>query len=338
MNPELKQAEEALIKSQQLLRAGDKLTARRWAVKAAALLPNHEEPWLLLAACASSKASISYLKKALEINPVSMRARKGMHWAIKRYRVENKPRRVQIPRFPKITSTNALVKTQTALFPWILISFAILIGIFFWFGTPTLSFAFSPNEIISAAQENIPKSTLTLTPTSTPSATASPTISPTPIPTNTPTQKPSNTNTPEPTDPPPQVRNDSKSSVTLPPGVEKGERWIDINLTNQQIFAYQGKNLINTFIVSTGTWIHPTITGQYRIYVKYVYADMAGPDYYLPNVPYVMYFYKGYGIHGTYWHNNFGTPMSHGCVNLRTPDAGWIFNWSSIGTLVNIHY
>jgi len=338
MNPDLKLAEDALIKSQQFLRAGDKLTARRWAEKAAAIIPNHEEPWLLLAACASSKASISYLKKALKINPRSVRARKGMHWAIKRYRADNIPKRVQIPRFPKDITTAALVKTQTAFLPWIIISFAIVIGIFYWFGTPTLSFAISPNDVVSAAQENIPKSTFTQTPISTPSATASPTISPTQKPTTTPTQAPSNTKTPEPTNSPTQVMNDVGPRVTLPPGVEKGERWIDLDLTKQQIFAYQGKNYINSFIVSTGTWKHPTITGQFRIYVKYLYADMAGPGYYLPNVPYVMYFYKGYGIHGTYWHNNFGSPMSHGCVNLRTPDAGWMFNWSSIGTLVNIHY
>jgi lipoprotein-anchoring transpeptidase ErfK/SrfK len=65
---------------------------------------------------------------------------------------------------------------------------------------------------------------------------------------------------------------------------------------------------------------------------------MVGPGYDLPNVPYVMYFYQGYGLHGTYWHHNFGHPMSHGCVNFKTEDAGWLYNWASVGTLVNIHY
>jgi lipoprotein-anchoring transpeptidase ErfK/SrfK len=64
---------------------------------------------------------------------------------------------------------------------------------------------------------------------------------------------------------------------------------------------------------------------------------MTGPGYYLPNVPYTMYFYGGYGLHGTYWHNNFGTPMSHGCVNLSTADSGWLFDWASVGTVVNVH-
>jgi lipoprotein-anchoring transpeptidase ErfK/SrfK len=65
---------------------------------------------------------------------------------------------------------------------------------------------------------------------------------------------------------------------------------------------------------------------------------MVGPGFYLPDVPYTMYFYEGYGIHGTYWHNNFGHPMSHGCVNMRTSEAEWMFNWASVGTLVNVHY
>ncbi len=129
----------------------------------------------------------------------------------------------------------------------------------------------------------------------------------------------------------------SETHTSLPAAVEEGERWIDIDLSEQRLYAYEGRKLVNTFIVSTGTWQYPTVTGQYRIYVKYRYTDMAGPGYYLPNVPYTMYFYRGYGIHGTYWHNNFGTPMSHGCVNMRTDEAGWIFNWASVGTLVNIH-
>ena len=99
----------------------------------------------------------------------------------------------------------------------------------------------------------------------------------------------------------------------------------------------QGDQVVNKFRVSTGRWPTVTVTGVYRVYVKYRYASMSGADYYLPNVPYVMYFYKGYGLHGTYWHNNFGTPMSHGCVNLKTVDAGWLYNWSRVGTIVKVH-
>jgi lipoprotein-anchoring transpeptidase ErfK/SrfK len=66
--------------------------------------------------------------------------------------------------------------------------------------------------------------------------------------------------------------------------------------------------------------------------------NMSGPGYYLPDVPWVMFFYDEYGFHGTYWHNNFGSPMSRGCVNLRTEAAEWLYNWASVGTPVNIHY
>lgn len=142
--------------------------------------------------------------------------------------------------------------------------------------------------------------------------------------------------------------NDTPTSEYVPPSSSaplpeialsgNGERWIDVDLTNQYVYAYEGDVVVNSFIVSTGTWRTPTVTGQYKIYVKYRSAKMSGPGYYLPNVPYIMYFYKGYGLHGTYWHNNFGTPMSHGCVNLRTDDAAWLYEWASVGTLVNVHY
>ena len=112
---------------------------------------------------------------------------------------------------------------------------------------------------------------------------------------------------------------------------------MDVDLSSQTVYTFQGDQIVNSFVVSTGLWPNVTVTGVYRIYVKYRYADMSGDEYYLPNVPYVMYFYKGYGLHGTYWHNNFGYPMSHGCINLRIEDAGWLFNWAAVGTVVSIH-
>ena len=115
-------------------------------------------------------------------------------------------------------------------------------------------------------------------------------------------------------------------------------RWIDVDLSAQRVTAYEGSVIVRSTLASTGLPATPTPTGQFRIYVKYVSTLMSGPGYYLPNVPYTMYFYRGYGLHGTYWHNNFGHPMSHGCINLPTSEAQWLFNWASVGTLVNIHY
>jgi LysM repeat protein len=117
-----------------------------------------------------------------------------------------------------------------------------------------------------------------------------------------------------------------------------GEKWIGVNLSTQTITAYQGQTPVRSALVSTGLWGTPTVVGTYSVYAKYVSAPMSGPGYYLPNVPHIMYFYKGYGIHGAYWHNNFGTPMSHGCVNLSLPDAEWFYNWAPMGTKVVTHY
>jgi len=117
-----------------------------------------------------------------------------------------------------------------------------------------------------------------------------------------------------------------------------GEKWIDVNLSTQTIVAYQGQTAVYSARVSTGLWGTPTVVGTFSIYVKYLSTPMSGPGYYLPNVPHTMYFYKGYAIHGAYWHNNFGTPMSHGCVNLSLPDAEWFYNWAPVGTKVVTHY
>lgn len=115
------------------------------------------------------------------------------------------------------------------------------------------------------------------------------------------------------------------------------DRWIDIDLSEQMLYAYDGTDLVASFLVSTGIDLYPTEPGQFHIDVKWRFSDMRGDDYFLPNVPYSMYYYGDFSIHGTYWHHSFGTPMSHGCVNMDTSDAEWLYNWASVGTLVNIH-
>ena len=111
---------------------------------------------------------------------------------------------------------------------------------------------------------------------------------------------------------------------------------IVIDLSAQQAYAYEDGQLLRVFTVSTGLPRTPTVQGDFHIYLKYSAQRMRGPGYDLPNVPWVMYFYQGYGLHGTYWHNNFGQPMSHGCVNMRTPEAEWLYNWAPIGTPVHV--
>jgi LysM repeat protein len=119
-------------------------------------------------------------------------------------------------------------------------------------------------------------------------------------------------------------------------------KWIDVNISQQRLVAYEGDKAVFSSLVSTGVTGLATPVGTFQVYVKYQAQLMTGGSgasyYYLPAVPYVMYFYQAYAIHGTYWHNNFGHPMSHGCVNLPTPASQWIYNWAPMGTKVNIHY
>jgi len=114
-------------------------------------------------------------------------------------------------------------------------------------------------------------------------------------------------------------------------------KWIDIDLSEQRITAYQNTTPLKSVLVSTGLAWTPTPMGRFAIYVKIPSQTMSGPGYYLPGVPWVMYFTGAYAIHGTYWHHNFGHPMSHGCVNLTIADAKWFYDWAEIGTPVIIH-
>jgi LysM repeat protein len=124
---------------------------------------------------------------------------------------------------------------------------------------------------------------------------------------------------------------------TTPPS-GGGTRWIDVDLSSQTLRAYAGNTVVRAMIVSTGISSYPTPPGRFTIYSKYPSVTMSGPGYYLPGVPHTMFFYKGYAVHGTYWHSNFGTPMSHGCINLTRGDAAWLYSWASVGTAVVIHW
>jgi LysM repeat protein len=125
---------------------------------------------------------------------------------------------------------------------------------------------------------------------------------------------------------------------TQPSSAPTASRWIDIDLSTQRLTAYEGETAVFTTLVSTGVAGRRTPVGRFAVRTKLRAQTMSGPGYYLPNVPYVMYFAGANAIHGTYWHSNFGHPMSHGCVNLPTPAAGWLYSWASIGTPVVTHY
>ncbi|PSB14012.1 hypothetical protein C7B76_17800 [filamentous cyanobacterium CCP2] len=115
-------------------------------------------------------------------------------------------------------------------------------------------------------------------------------------------------------------------------------RWVQVNLSTQRLIAWEGGTPIYAIIVSTGTSDHPTLAGSFAVQSRHRTARMQGDDYDVPDVPFVMYYDGNYGIHGTYWHNQFGTPMSHGCVNVAVDHAEWLYNWAAIGTPVVVHY
>ncbi len=111
------------------------------------------------------------------------------------------------------------------------------------------------------------------------------------------------------------------------------EKWIEVSLSEQHLRAWEGNKLVMEFPISAGRWA-PTPTGTFNIWFKTKSQSMVGGSqalgtyYNLPNVPDDMFFYSGYALHGAYWHNNFGHPMSHGCVNEPLADAAAVYEWA----------
>jgi lipoprotein-anchoring transpeptidase ErfK/SrfK len=115
------------------------------------------------------------------------------------------------------------------------------------------------------------------------------------------------------------------------------QRWIEIDLSEQRLIAWEGSNQAFAVTVSSGKPATPTLTGIFAIQSKHVSTRMRGEGYNVPYVPYTMYYSGGYAIHGAYWHNRFGTPVSHGCVNVRVEQAQQLFDWAAVGTPVVVH-
>jgi hypothetical protein len=319
----------ALDRARSALLKNDASVAFKHAKTAADLNPKLEEAWLILAAVSDPENSVKFLNRALEINPGSQKARKGMRWAAGRLReIQHQNVRAKTGAPDKHASKKEkIIDEEQSKKRWGISLFISIISIgsvlMFWLGLPALQ------AQASVQKEPRPENALpkpTLTPTTTP--TPMPTTTMTPTPTQTPTQPPDTS-----------YSSYHYHSWDIPEEVSGTNNfWVEIDLSMQALYAYRGSQIISSFLVSTGTNSYPTVTGTYKIYAKYPTYTMVGPGYNLPDVPYSIFFYKGYSIHGTYWHSNFGTPMSHGCVNMNTNDAAWVYNQSSIGTYVFIHY
>jgi lipoprotein-anchoring transpeptidase ErfK/SrfK len=291
--------------------------------------PTREEAWLLLGDLAGSEGRLRYYSKALQANPRNITARKRLRQALQYQRQEKSQGvnkladkiRLGVP-FASTIQRKASLRGAM-----ILMALAVILGTAAWTGWSSLPalagtaaeiFPTHTPQVFLAARAN------PLTPTPTPTAT----FTPSPTPTFTPTP----THTPQPPTATPQP------VVNRPGYIGSQEFWIEIDLGDQSLTAYRGSEVLRRFDISSGTWATPTVTGAYQVFNMLNYQTMAGTDYYLPDVPYVMYFYKDYAIHGAYWHNNFGVPMSHGCVNMEPSDASWVYQQTGIGTWVIIHY
>jgi hypothetical protein len=110
------------------------------------------------------------------------------------------------------------------------------------------------------------------------------------------------------------------------------------DVSTDRLYAYQGCQLVNTFLTTDGKPGDTTPIGNFTIWDKTTLQTMVGPGYVQPNVPYINYFdHSGDAIHGNYWRpaSVFGTTnTSHGCVGVQVPEAEWIYNWAPIGTPV----
>ncbi|MBN2115830.1 MAG: L,D-transpeptidase [Anaerolineales bacterium] len=146
----------------------------------------------------------------------------------------------------------------------------------------------------------------------------------------------------------------------ITPEVSLEKKRIDVNLATQTLIAYEYDKQVLKTTFSSGIPNGDTKTpqGDFRILEKDPAKHMGNgnlfaeaEDYELPGVPWTLFFTtEGHAFHGTYWHENFGAPMSHGCINMRNEDAKWLFRWAlpkheigkatnrGYGTLVQIHY
>lgn len=125
--------------------------------------------------------------------------------------------------------------------------------------------------------------------------------------------------------------------LPAPPTITVGKQLV-VDLSDQMVYAYNDGLLVYSVMGSTGLPATPTVQGDYKIYNRVPSQTMSGPGYWLPGVNWVQYFYQGYAFHTAYWHDNWGQPMSHGCVNLPEEAAKWLYDFATIGTPVHVQY
>ena len=132
------------------------------------------------------------------------------------------------------------------------------------------------------------------------------------------------------------------SADTIAPAEETQsvQKTIVVSLDNQTLAYYEGDQLIKEFKISSGLPATPTPVGEFEVLEKKPVVNYVGPGYNLPNTKWnLMFKYDpngSYYIHGAYWHNKFGQPMSHGCVNVSYANMEALYNWADVGTKIII--
>ena len=192
-----------------------------------------------------------------------------------------------------------------------------------------------------AFEELAPPTPTPIPPTPTP-------VPPTPIPARATPTRPTAAQEPVatkgPAVPKPPTPTPTPTTASAPRAVSASGKVIDVDLSKQWLAAYENGELVYKAPVATGKDGFNTPTGTYDIYSKLslrtMRGELNGETWTVPNVPNVMYINGMVALHGTYWHNKFGTGvrMSHGCVNLSLADAAWLYEWAPVGTTVTIHY
>ncbi len=307
--------------------AGDWMTARRFFAQVLGREPTNEEALLWQAGLAEDPyEAVAYLKLVLNLNPHSKRAKDGLEWALSRLPPDEQQRlRATLPRSEEKAKWAPPFQYLWSALLRITALFCIAVG--------GLALTDNLDDLRALVVATVPTPTAVSTPTFVPTLAATPTYEPTLV--------ASATRLASPTPGPP----------TAQPIL--GEKWIDVDLSTQTLVAYDGAVEVLRTTVSTGAPQTPTVIGRFRIFSKLVSQTIRGTNYVQANVPFVMYFYDDYCLHGAYWQSDFGRAQSRGSVNLPIPDAQWLFQWadpqlppgasevwdtvSGKGTLVVIH-
>lgn len=335
-------AQQALQEAQRALQRGEKRAARRWAERALAQDAGLEEAWLVLAAVSTPRASLEYLQRALQINPQSERARRGLEWA-----------RQRLQALPPASPPPTPAKTARAFLPgWLTgraVAGRLAVGIFLLLALVLafpLARGLTPQRASAPTQgaemtsvPDLPASSLppfsqaavsALFPVppaledSSPPRAEPPAPSPTPLPTDTP---------------------EPALAAAPAPDFQSG-KLILVDLSEQRMYVYENGTLIYNFVVSTGM-NGGTRVGTFSVLNKIPNAYGSTWDIWMPN--WLGIYWSGHlqnGIHALpilpngqrLWAGYLGTPVSYGCVVLGTYESQLLYDWAEVGTPVVIQY